>query len=202
MDDGPALTPDIEDIVKQITDVVRRYDFVIVADYGHGMMATPVVDVVTQRARFLSVNTQCNAGNHGFNTISKYNRADYVCLAEREMEMETRRTHTPIQELAELALSCIHCPNFTITRGKTGTVHFDSKGNFVEVPSLAREVVDRIGAGDTVLAVTTPMVMQGAPWDLVGFVANIAGAQAVAQLGNRQPVNAASLARTITALMR
>jgi bifunctional ADP-heptose synthase (sugar kinase/adenylyltransferase) len=118
------------------------------------------------------------------------------------MEMETRRTHTPIQELAELALSCIHCPNFTITRGKTGTVHFDSKGNFVEVPSLAREVVDRIGAGDTVLAVTTPMVMQEAPWDLVGFVANIAGAQAVAQFGNRQPVNAASLTRTITALMR
>ena len=63
-------------------------------------------------------------------------------------------------------------------------------------------MVDRVGAGDTVLAATSAMVVQGAPWDIVGFVGNIAGGQAVAQLGNRQAVNSVSLVKAIIALMQ
>ena len=201
MEDAPPIDCDIKCVVDRINDIARNFDLVVVADYGHGMMAQPVIEAVMQTARFLSINTQCNAGNHGFNTISKYERADYVCLAGHELELEAR-IHAPIQELAEILVSRIRCPNFTITRGKAGTVHFDSRGNFVEVPALAGEVVDRVGAGDTVLAATSAMVVQGAPWDIVGFVGNIAGGQAVAQLGNRQAVNSMSLVKAITALMQ
>ena len=52
------------------------------------------------------------------------------------------------------------------------------------------------------LAATSAMVVQGAPWDIVGFVGNIAGGQAVAQLGNRQAVNSVSLVKAIIALMQ
>src|SRR5262245_3218734 len=202
MDDAQSLDHDVGRLVDQVETIARDYDLVIVADYGHGMMAPPVIDSVLRQARFLSVNTQCNAGNRGFNTISKYRRADYVCLAAHELETETRMTHATIHELANVISNRIQCPNFTITRGKTGTVHFDSKGNFDEVPSFGSEIVDRVGAGDTVLAVTSAMVIQDAPWDIVGFVGNIAGAQAVAQLGNRQPLNPVSLVKAIRALMK
>src|SRR5262249_54311499 len=80
MDDAPAIDSDKKRVADQVNQITRKFDIVIVADYGHGMMARPVIDAVTQNARFLSVNTQCNAGNRGFNSISRYRRADYVCL--------------------------------------------------------------------------------------------------------------------------
>ena len=49
------------------------------------------VDILCEGARCLAVNTQSNAGNHGFNTISKYSRADYVCLSEYELRLEARQ---------------------------------------------------------------------------------------------------------------
>lgn len=202
MDDTEARAEDVKALVDLVNRIAGDYDFVIVADYGHGMMARPVIDAVVRSARFLSVNTQTNAGNRGFNMISKYPRADYVCLAVPEVAMETRIKHGSTQELAEIIPARIDCPNFTMTRGKIGTVHFDRTGNFVEVPSLAGEVVDRVGAGDTVLAMTSAMVVQGAPWDIVGFVGNIAGGQAVAQLGNRFSINRTSVIKAVAALMK
>jgi bifunctional ADP-heptose synthase (sugar kinase/adenylyltransferase) len=63
-------------------------------------------------------------------------------------------------------------------------------------------VTDRVGAGDAVLAITAPLVAIGAPWDIVGFIGNIAGGQMVADLGNRVTINRVSLVKAITALMK
>jgi rfaE bifunctional protein kinase chain/domain/rfaE bifunctional protein nucleotidyltransferase chain/domain len=202
MDDSKPASTDVAALVDRVEEIAADYDLVVVTDYGHGMMAPAVIEAVTRAGRFLSVNTQSNAGNRGFNTISKYARADYVCLAAYELEIETRTAHASMPELAELAGERIDCARFTITCGKSGSVHFDRGGELVEVPALASGVVDRVGAGDTVLAVTSALVAQGAPWDIVGFVGNIAGGQAVAQFGNRQPLSRASLVKAVTALMK
>jgi rfaE bifunctional protein nucleotidyltransferase chain/domain len=56
--------------------MLPAYDVVIVTDYGHGMMTPKAIDLLCRRCRFLAVNTQSNAANHGLNAISKYPRAD------------------------------------------------------------------------------------------------------------------------------
>ena len=70
-----------------------------------------------------------------------------------------------------------------------------------EVPALATKITDRVGAGDAVLAVTSLMVARQAPWEVVGFVGNCAGAQLVAELGNRVVLNKVQLQKQITSLM-
>ena len=42
----------------------------------------------------LAVNTQTNAGNMGYNVISKYPRADYICTDERELRLECLDKHS------------------------------------------------------------------------------------------------------------
>jgi hypothetical protein len=62
-----------------LPDAQRHFagnDAVIVADYGHGSLSCGDSDHL--RKSVLTVNTQSNAGNHGFNLISNI-RADYVC---------------------------------------------------------------------------------------------------------------------------
>ncbi len=53
-------------------------DAVIVSDFGHGLVTDRLVDLLCNEAPFLSVNTQLNAANIGYHTISKYPRVDYI----------------------------------------------------------------------------------------------------------------------------
>jgi rfaE bifunctional protein nucleotidyltransferase chain/domain len=202
MDDGVAHQDDEAALIAAINEMAPAYDLVVVADYGHGMMTPAAVQALADKAKFLVVNTQANAGNRGFNTVSKYPRADYICLAGHEVQLETRMKHAGWLELIDIVASRVACPNFTVTVGKSGTIHRAPDGSFTEVPAFASVVTDRVGAGDAVLAITAPLVAIGAPWDIVGFIGNIAGGQMVADLGNRVTINRVSLVKAITALMK
>ena len=96
----------------------------------------------------------------------------------------------------------IQCSRFTVTQGKGGSLHYEPSCGFTEAPALATRVTDRVGAGDAVLAVTSLLVAQEAPWDVVGFIGNVAGAEMVAELGNRVTINKASLFKSIISLMK
>ena len=202
MEDGTLKTEEEKALAEALAETIDNYDIVVVMDYGHGMLTASAIELLCKKARFLAVNTQANAGNRGFNTISKYPRADYVCLAMHEVALETRMRHGDWRDLALQVMRRIKCPHFTITWGKYGSLHYTVNGDFIQVPAFAPRVVDRVGAGDSVLAVTSLLVAQGAPWDIVGFVGNLAGAQMVAELGNRATVSKASIAQHVSSLMR
>ena len=189
-------------LYNMIDDIINDYDLVIVADYGHGMMTKATIAQLCNKSPFLCVNTQSNAGNRGFNPISKYPRADYVCLADHEISIETRMQQGNPRDLLMEVTKRIQCDRFTVTRGKIGSLHFDTDQGFTEIPSLATQVTDRVGAGDAVLALTSTLMRQNVPWDIIGFVGNIAGAQMVTELGNRVPINKISFCKNIISLMK
>ncbi len=202
IEDSPLNEDEERMLVETLAGILREYDVVIVADYGHGMLTSAAIASLCRSARFLAVNTQANAGNRGFNTISRYPRADYVCLAGHEVALETRMRHAKWRDLILEVTKRIDCPRFTVTQGQHGTMHYAAGAGFTEVPAFATRVEDRVGAGDAVLAVTSLLVAQRAPWDLVGFLGNIAGAQMVAELGNRVTINKATLAKSVITLMK
>jgi rfaE bifunctional protein nucleotidyltransferase chain/domain len=88
--DEAAAAAKSTDLCAALETVAADVDVVVVADYGHGMITAPAVDILCDRAKFLAINVQVNAGNHGFNTVSKYRRADFVSLSEMEIRLETR----------------------------------------------------------------------------------------------------------------
>jgi sugar/nucleoside kinase (ribokinase family) len=96
----------------------------------------------------------------------------------------------------------VNCRRFTVTQGKAGSLHYEPGHGFTEVPAFAIQVTDRVGAGDALLALNSLLVVQGAPWDIVGFAGNVAGAQLVAELGNRVPLRKVPVAKQMIALMK
>jgi sugar/nucleoside kinase (ribokinase family) len=63
-------------------------------------------------------------------------------------------------------------------------------------------VVDRLGAGDAFLALTAPLMVKAVPMELVGFIGNVVGAQAVATVGHRHSIERTSLCRHIEHLLK
>ena len=202
MEDVEPPADEIATLTRTIDTLAPNYDLVVAVDYGHGMMLPSAIEAAIRSARFLAVNTQANAGNHGFNTVSRYRRADYVCLAQQEVELEIRTRRADLPSLTAILASRIDCKHFTMTRGPFGSVHYDRDAELVEVPAFAVKVTDRVGAGDAVLAVTSPLVAIGTPWEIVGFVGNLAGAQMVTELGNRIHVTRPALVKAVNSLMK
>ncbi len=201
MDDSEMAGTIDETFQQWLIPMLRQHDLVIVADFGHGAISNKTIQTLCEHAPFLAVNTQANAGNRGFNTISKYPRADYICVAEHELRLETRDAHGPVRPMMESIIQKQDSRYMVTTRGRKGCAVISRTGDFVQVPAFASNVVDRIGAGDAFFAVTSMMALKGLSSELLGFIGNIVGSLAVEVIGNKKPVRKDRLKSAIASLM-
>jgi len=200
-DDGdkPAQT---QKLCSKLEALLPEYELVIVTDYGHGMLGPEAVEILCSRAPCLAVNTQANAGNRGFNTISKYRRADFICLSENEIRLEARSRSGDLKDIILEVSEKLSCTQMVITQGQSGSLCYSREDGFVDIPAFAVNVVDRIGAGDAVFSLTSLFAVQKAPIDIMGFIGNVAGSEAVATVGHRQSIEYVPFTRHIESLLK
>jgi rfaE bifunctional protein kinase chain/domain len=189
-------------LCRKLGDILPQFDAVIVADYGHGMMSPAAIALLCEQVKFLAVNTQVNAGNHGFNTISKYRRANYICISERELRLDARSPHMELCDIVRDVSDKLDCERLVITRGEQGCLCYSRSEGFCEVPAFTGRVVDRVGAGDAVLSITALCAARNVPMDIVGFIGSCVGAQAVGVVGNKTSIQKVPLARYMECLLK
>lgn len=193
---GAALDGDF--LARTIGPNLRSADLVIVADYGHGFLTQALIESIETESRFLAVNTQANAGNHGFNTISKYGTTcRFVSLSERELRLDMRDQSTSIQAL----MAKQPYATTLVTRGAHGCMAM-AGGRISEAPAFATHAVDRVGAGDAVFAVAACCAAVGMPLDLLTFVAAVVGTLAVGIVGNARYIERDALDQAIAEWFR
>ena len=202
MDDREDKAVQKRELLDKLEELLPRYDVVVVADYGHGMLGPEAVELLCSRAPFLAINTQVNAGNRSFNTVSKYRRADYICISENEIRLAARSRGRDLRDIVVETGESLSCSRIVVTQGSRGCLCYSKEEGFFEVPALATHVVDRVGAGDSVFSVSALCVAQDAPMEIVGFIGNAAGAEAVATIGHRSSIQRVPLYRHIESLMK
>ena len=193
-----TMEPDVPEAVSKalharLKGILPGFDAVVVTDYGHGMMTPEIVDLLCAQDRFLAINTQTNAANQGYNTVSKYRRADFVCISEKELRLEARSRSKDLRLIIAETAEKLSCQKMLITRGQQGCVCYGKDEGFCEIPSFTNRIVDRNGAGDALLAVSSLCAAQAAPAEIIGFIGNVVGAQAVEIVGNRSAVDSATV---------
>ena len=189
-------------LCDKLAELVPQHDLVLVTDYGHGMLGADAIDILASKSRCLAVNTQANAGNQGYNTISKYPRADFICVSEKEIRLETREQRRELRQIVQRVAKRLEAERILITQGAEGMLHYSQKEGFLAAPALIDRFTDRVGAGDAVLAVSSLCVVQDAPAEIVALIASAVGAMAVEIVGNRAPIDNTQLTRFIIALFK
>jgi rfaE bifunctional protein kinase chain/domain/rfaE bifunctional protein nucleotidyltransferase chain/domain len=187
-------------LASHLKRVLRQYDLVIVCDSGHGLFTEQVVRALGG-AKYLAVNAQLNPGNMGFNTINKYQHANYVCLNENELRLATGYKYENINDVIKKRFEGTPTDKVIVTRGWRGCTIY-SRGELLDVPALSDKVVDKVGAGDALLAVTSLLACTGAPIDVTGFVGNAAGGLATAYMGNKEYITKEKIYKFIKGLLR
>jgi len=181
--------------------ILPHYDAVVVTDYGHGVLTPEIIELLCNSDRFLAVNTQTNAANQGFNSPSKYARADFLCLSEKELRLEVRNRTKDLRLIVAEMARRLSCQQMMVTRGRSGSLCYHAKEGFFAIPSFTTRIVDRIGAGDALLAVASLCAAKDVPMEVTGLIGNAVGAQAVETVGNRSVVTPEALARQINDMM-
>lgn len=203
IEDSPLPPVTKLELHTKISDIVKGYDIVMAADFGHGLISGDTVDLICEEAPFLAVNAQTNSANRGYNLITKYPRADYLCIDAPEARLAVGDRFSDLGQIAQDVLpKRIACGRMILTHGRHGCVAYDAGTPVTQIPAFTRRVVDTMGAGDAFFSITSPLAKVGTDIATVGLIGNIAGAIKVGIVGHRDSVDKVSVIKALTALLK
>ena len=172
-----------EHFYNRFEEEICKADLVIVADYGHGFFDERMIKYLMNSKQYLAINCQSNAGNRGFSSISKYGRANLITLNAGELELAFRSKDIKHEDYAKTVMEKMGSDLSILTLGSKGLKIASRDSEIIEVPALADKVVDRIGAGDAVLAISALLGYLGCRPELIGLMASLMASHQVASFG-------------------
>lgn len=176
------------------------FDTVVVPDFGNGLISREIAGAISKNARFLVVNTQINSGNRGYHVITRYPRADFLCLNEPEARLAAHDRLSPLEVIASELNTRLSAQATAITRGGQGALLVGEQT--VSIPALSSKVVDRIGAGDAFMSLAGPCMGAGLPAELSVFAGSLSAALDVQIVCNREPVDPILFFKYATTLLK
>ncbi len=182
---------------------VPKFDLVIVSDYGHGLISKKNANLICRKAKFLALNTQVNAANIGYHTLGKYKKIDFSIINEIELRHEMRDKFTDSKVLIKQLNSKLKIKNLMVTQGKKGSILFNNeKKVFYECAAYAEKVVDKVGAGDSMVAISAALIHKKINPKLALLVASLAASQKVENIGNSKSINKIKILKSIEHLLK
>jgi D-beta-D-heptose 7-phosphate kinase/D-beta-D-heptose 1-phosphate adenosyltransferase len=155
---------------------------VILSDYAKGVLDEEWTPKLIQRATGEGLLVAVDPKVSHF---SVYRGASVVTPNQKEAVQgaEALGIRVSSEEQAGRAiLKAVEADSVLMTRGDQGMTLFDEK-NEIQIPTVAQEVFDVTGAGDTVIAVLTLAMAAGATIHQSALLANYAAGVVVGKLG-------------------
>jgi len=173
-----------------LVKLIPRHDLVIVSDYGHGFISRETAKRISKQSVFTSLNAQINAANIGYHTMNNYKNIDCAIINETELRHELRDRESDIETLMKQLTNNLQIKNMVVTQGTSGAMLYSAEEErYHNCPAFAEKVVDKIGAGDAMLALLSCLLKKRLDPDLSLFIGSLAAAQSVETIGNSVPVN-------------
>ncbi|MBN1571748.1 MAG: D-glycero-beta-D-manno-heptose-7-phosphate kinase [Deltaproteobacteria bacterium] len=178
-------------VPEGVTDAILKYtrslageiDAIVVADYGKGVIEAglvgELVEISEKNNLILSVDPKVE--NFPF-----YRNVTVVTPNHYEAESSVGKKivdEDSLLKTGQAILEILNCKNVLITRGEDGMTLFEEGGDVVNIPTVAREVFDVTGAGDTVISALTLAVASGATMRDAAFISNYAAGVVVGEVG-------------------
>lgn len=158
-------------------------DAVIISDYCKGVVTKALVRDVVKLARrknvIVSVDPKVNHfGMYGGVTILTPNTKEASIGSKIEIEDDKS-----LMRAGALLVKRLKCSAVLITRGEHGMSLFERGGRVTHIPTVARDVYDVTGAGDTVISALTLAMAAGAGMIDAARISNYAAGIVVGVVG-------------------
>ena len=105
--------------------------------------------------------------------------------------------------MAKKLANMININNLIITKGNKGAFLYNSIGKkYYSCPAFASNVIDKIGAGDAMLALFSIALKKGYDKNFSLFIGSLAAAQSVESIGNSKSVSKSKMLKTIQHIIK
>jgi D-beta-D-heptose 7-phosphate kinase/D-beta-D-heptose 1-phosphate adenosyltransferase len=158
------------------------YDAIVVSDYAKGTVSETIVKAALSTGIKVIVAPKPSNGRlfKGVHVIVP-NSIEATTIAKEFGAVGTDMDN--IARTLQTSLMGDHLPSIVITLGKEGILTLDENGLIHRQPTVAKEVFDVTGAGDTVLAVLSTCIAAGIPLKDAASAANMAAGIKVKKMG-------------------
>jgi len=180
----PVPVEAVEKILAYIDANIDNFDAVIISDYAKGMITESFMEQLRDcLAKHQSVplivdpKPGRSACYHGVTLITPNN------LEAEKMSGISIHDEASLLEAAQSLLAELSCEAMLITRGEAGMALLERGKPLFTIPTVAKEVFDVTGAGDTVIATLSVGLAVGLPFGTAATLANIAAGIVVGKVG-------------------
>ncbi|WP_243374009.1 D-glycero-beta-D-manno-heptose-7-phosphate kinase [Geotalea sp. SG265] len=179
-----AISPEFEEkLLAFIASEASRFHVILVSDYLKGVLTGKVLAAITSAGRRLGIPVVVDPKGIDY---AKYRGATILTPNRKEAEAASHMAITDeatLLKAGDKLLSSLDLDALLITRSEQGMSLFLQNAAPTHIPTVAREVFDVTGAGDTVLSVLSLGLACGLSMAEAAGIANVAAGIAVGKLG-------------------
>jgi len=182
-DNRPITEKTEKKLIQYINQILPEMDGVICSDYHKGILTEKVIKAIMHRAQKSKKPVIVDPKSSDF---SLYKGATVITPNLREV---ARSVPIKIEDKEDLGRAAEYLLNLTkaqailITQGKDGMSLYQNKENPVSIPTVAKEVFDVTGAGDTVISVFGMAMFVGFNFQEAAWLSNMAASVVVGKVG-------------------
>jgi len=185
-------------IIAFINKNIRQFDAVIIEDYGKGVINKALLGEIIAIAHNAKKIITVDPKEENF---LYYRKVTSITPNRKELENAVRdirikdisnefRVHNDclfnekeVELAATQVLKYLGLESILVTLGEQGMCLFEKDGSKTSIPTVAQEVFDVSGAGDTVISTFTLSLSSGATKPEAAYIANFAAGVVVGKLG-------------------
>jgi len=170
-------------LTEAATRALRDANACIISDYGKGVVSPDLVSALVAAAAPRSIPVLVDPKGHDY---SKYAGVTLITPNLKEAEFAAAQPINSDNDMFQAAgriMRIAKCTALLITQGAAGMTLFRSGRDPLHSPSLAHQVFDVTGAGDTVVAMLAVAMAHGLAIDDAMLLANVAAGIVVEKPG-------------------
>ena len=180
-EDADLVGAEIDLVLDAVRRAVATADAVVLEDYNKGVLVPAVIRQAIDGAAARGIPVVVDPKFRNFfayrgATVFKPNRRELEAALGAAVDVDH-------PDAVPATLQRLGVEHILLTLGDRGMALFSADGQVVRVPTVAREVYDVVGAGDTVTAYLATMLAAGGTPREAAEAANIAAGIEVAKLG-------------------
>lgn len=179
----PVQTENIKQILGLLEERLDELDAVLISDYGKGVICAPLMEGV----RSLTLGAgKILAADPKVKNIPLFKQVTIITPNHYEAAEAAGRwiqNEEDLMAVGRTLLERLQAKSVLITRGEKGMTLFQRDGDVTHIPTVAKEVYDVTGAGDTVISVLTLALAAGASPKEAAILSNYAAGIVVGEVG-------------------
>lgn len=175
---------------KRLLDLIEArlegLDAIVVSDYGKGAVSDLLMKGLRERVRATLADSVIIAVDPKTDNFEYYREVDVITPNHYEagafcgFDIADEDT---LLRAGRRMLEKLNCRSVLITQGKDGMTLFENGGEITHIPTVAKEVFDVTGAGDTVISTLCLGLASGMDLKSAALLSNYAAGFVVGQVG-------------------